>query len=168
MMESIMLLLDELEGYLQECNNLPFSSKVVVNMEVLYEFMTDLRMKLPEEVKRSKRIIDERDKIILGAEEAADEIVGKAEKRALEILDEHELRKEAIKQAEELVIKAEQTAREIKDGGYRYVDELLSHSEHAMKDTLIKTSAQFSKFEEYMKEHLEVIAKNRLEIRQED
>ena len=52
-----MLLLDEIEGYLHQCTNLPFSSKVVVNMEVLYEFMADLRMKLPEEVKRAKRII---------------------------------------------------------------------------------------------------------------
>lgn len=137
-------------------------------MEVIYEFMTDLRMKLPEEVKRSKRIIDEREKIIGEADDAAKQIIDGAEKRALEILDEHEIRKQAIEQAEELIKKAEETAREIKDGGYRYVDELLAHSEHAMKDTLIKTGAQFSKFEEYMKEHLEIVAQNRLEIRGDD
>ncbi len=163
-MESIMLLLDEMEGYLQECNNLPFSSKVVVNMEVLYEFMADLRMKLPEEVKRSKRIIDERDKLLEEAKQTARAIDAETKEHVEKLLDEHAIRKQAIKEAEELMAKAQAAAEEITDGAYNYVDDLLGQNQQVLHDMLEKSSQQFSQYETYIKSQIDVVGKNRAAI----
>lgn len=160
-MESIMLLLDEMEGYLQECSNLPFSSKVVVNMEVLYEFMADLRMKLPEEVKRSKRIIDERDKLIEDAKQTAMAIDAETKEHVEKLLDEHEIRKQAVKEAEELMAKARAAAEEITDGAYNYVDELLTQNQQVLHDMLEKSNQHYSQYEKYLRSQIDVVGKNR-------
>jgi len=163
-MESIMLLLDEMEGYLQECHNLPFSSKVIVNMEVLYEFMADLRMKLPEEVKRSKRIIDERDKILEDAKQTARAVDAETKEHVEQLLDEHKIRKQAIKEAEELMAKAQVAAEEITDGAYNYVDELLGQNQQVLRDMLEKNSQQSTQYETYIQSQIEVVGKNRASI----
>ena len=160
-MDSIMLLLDEMEGYLQECNNLPFSSKVVVNMEVLYEFMADLRMKLPEEIKRSKRIIDECDKMVEEAKATARAIDAETKAHVEHLLDEHEIRKQAVKEAEELMTKARQAAEEITDGAYQYVDDLLKQNHQVLQDMLQKSTQQFMQYEKYIRNQIDVVTKNR-------
>jgi len=163
-MESIMLLLDEMEGYLQECNNLPFSSKVVVNMEVLYEFMADLRMKLPEEVKRAKRIIDERDNLLEEAKQTARAVDAETKEHVEQLLDEHEIRKQAIKEAEELMTKAQAAAEEITDGAYNYVDELLGQNQQVLHDMLEKSHQHAEQYENYLKSQIDVVGKNRESI----
>lgn len=155
-----MLLLDEIEGYLQECNNLPFSNKVIVNMEVLYEFMADLRMKLPEEIKRSRRIMDERDKIIEEATSTAKKIDEETKAHVAQLLDEHEIRKQAILESEELMKKTRMAAEEITDGAYNYVEELLVQNQQVLKDILLKSTQQFSQYDNYLKQQIETIEKN--------
>lgn len=166
-MESIMQLLDEIEGYLQECNSLPFSSKVMVDMEVLYEFMADLRMKLPEEVKRSKRIIDERDKTIETANQTAAAIVQEAQAHAAKLVDEHAIRQQAIKEAEELMKKARATAEEITNGSYEYVDGMLAQNQEVLKDLLMKSNQQAEQYNNYLRSQLEVLEQNRNNIKSE-
>ncbi len=163
-----MLLLDEMEGYLQECNNLPFSSKVVVNMEVLYEFMADLRMKLPEEIKRSKRLIEEKDKIIGEAESVATGIVEEAKNQAERMLDEHEIRRQAIKEAEAMLAQTKQTANEITESAYEYVDAILAQSQQVIQDMLQNSEQQFASYDQYMRDQLEVIHNNRSELKISD
>lgn len=163
-MESVMQLLDELEGYLQECNSLPFSTKVVVNMEVIYEFMADLRMKLPEEIKRSRRIIEEKDKLIEEATSTAKAIEAETKAHVEKMLNEHEIRRKAITEAEALLNKAKSTAQEITDGAYSYVEELLAQNQQVLKDLLQKSNQQFSQYDLYLKRQIEVIEQNRASI----
>jgi len=167
-LDSIMLLLDEMEGYLQECSNVPFSSKVIVNMEVLYEFMADLRMKLPEEVKRSKRIIDEREKTIEIAKQTAASIVAEAEAHVAKLLDEHAIRQQAIKEAEALMNKAKATAEEITGGSYDYVDKLLQQNQQVLKDLSNKSNENFTHYDNYLNSQIKVLEQNRNNIKRKD
>lgn len=163
-MESVMQLLDELESYLQECNSLPFSTKVVVNMEVIYEFMADIRMKLPEEIKRSIRIIEEKDKILEEAKAKAKAIDEETKQHVAQLLDEHEIKKRAISEADTLLRKAKATAEEITDGAYNYVEELLVQNQQILKDLLLKSNQQFSQYDQYLKRQIDVIEQNRASI----
>jgi cell division septum initiation protein DivIVA len=163
-MESIMQLLEELEGYLHECNTLPFSTKVVVNMEVIYEFMADIRMKLPEEIKRSRRIIEEKDQILEEAKATAKAIDIETKAHVEKMLDEHEIRRRALADADSLLKKAKNTAQEITDGAYNYVEELLAQNQQVLKDLLIKSNQQFAQYDAYLKKQIEVIEQNRASI----
>jgi len=163
-MESVMQLLDELEGYLQDCKTVPFSTKIVANMEVLYEFMADLRKKLPEEINRARRIIEDKDKIIEEATAIAKAIDAETKEHVAKLLDEHEIRQKALAQADELMKKTRATAEEITDGAYNYVEDLLAQNQQVLKDILIKSNQQFSQYDNYLKSQIEVIERNRASI----
>ena len=53
-METVFDLLNELEETLDNSRAVPFSNRVSVDKEELYEIITEIRMKLPNELKQSK------------------------------------------------------------------------------------------------------------------
>ena len=65
-MDSVLQLLDELEDVMDSSKAVPFSSKVTVNKEEIYDIISEIRMKLPNELKQSKWVIEERNKIQKG------------------------------------------------------------------------------------------------------
>jgi len=160
-----MSLLDEMEGYLQECSNLPFSSKVVVNMEVLYEFMADLRMKLPEEIKRSKRIVDEKDKILQEAKMTAKQIDEETKEHVRILLDEHEIKRQAVNEAEDILKRAKDTANEITEGAYQYVEDILIQNKQVIEGLLEQTTYQSSQYTNYLRSQVDVLERNRSSIK---
>ena len=72
-MSRIEQLIDEIEEFIESCKPQPFSqSKVIVPKDELYELLTELRLKTPEEIKRYQKIIANRDKIISDAQAQAE------------------------------------------------------------------------------------------------
>ena len=49
-MDSVLQLLDELEDVMDSSKAVPFSSKVTVNKEEIYDIISEIRMKLPNEL----------------------------------------------------------------------------------------------------------------------
>lgn len=166
MSNNILNLIDEMESYFDTCKKVPISNKLMVDIEVIYEFMTDLRLKLPEEIKRAERIIEEKEKIIYEASQAATTAEKEAEARVAKLVNEHEIVQKAYQEAEIVVNEAKNTAREMKLGAYEYVDELISQLEAAVRDTLQETNNQFSRLDEYMQRQLAALENNRQELQQ--
>lgn len=163
-MNAILGLLEDMEAYFEECKNIPFSNKVVVNMEIIYEFMTDLRMKLPEEIKKAHRVLEDKDKIIADAQEMANKAAIETEKRVSQLVDEHEIKQHALKEAEQIIKNAQETAYQLKSGAHLYVDEVLAQLENVIKETVIQTNTHYSNFEDYVHKQLEILGDNRTEI----
>lgn len=163
-MSDVLNLIDEMEGYFEECKTMPFSNKVIVDMEVMYEFMTDLRLKLPEEIKRSQRILDEKERIVDEARQEAQIAESKASARVAELVDDHVISQKAQEKADELISKATYTANEIKAGAYEYVEEIVQQIEFAIADTLEQSNHHYAKFESYMSQQIKVMAGNREEL----
>lgn len=163
-MSDVFNLIDEMEGYFEECKSVPFSNKIVVDMEVIYEFMTDLRLKMPEEIKRSQRILDEKERIIDEARKDADQAESRAAARVDELVNEHVISKKAEKRAEEIIAEANETAKEIKLGAYDYVEELVDQIEMAMRDTIEQSNHHYAKFEQYIDQQIRVVSGNKEEL----
>lgn len=163
-MNNIFNLIDEMEGYFDTCKKVPLSNKLMVDIEVIYEFMTDLRLKLPEEIKKSERILDEKDKILSEASQAATSAERDAEMKVSHLVNEHQIVQKAYSEAEVVLDEAKNTAREMKLGAYEYVDELISQLQNAVKDTLSQTNHHYEKFNEYMQNQVESLEVNRQEL----
>ena len=74
-MSRIEQLIDEIEEYVEGCKPAPFSqSKIIVQKEQLYELLTELRLKTPDEIKRYQKIIAQKDKIISDAQAQAEQM----------------------------------------------------------------------------------------------
>lgn len=163
-LNNIMNIINELEDYFEGCNKVPFSSKIMVDTEVIYELMTELRLKLPEEIKRCQRVIEEKDKILLDARRNAENIEKETENKMMQMINEHEIMQNAYSQAEEMLTEAKNTSRELKLGAYEYADEIISKLEEATKATLIQTHDCYEQLEEAMKQQLETLYQNRQDL----
>ena len=76
MMSRIEQLIDEIEEFVVSCKPLPFSQTIIiVPKDDLFEFLTELRLKTPDEIKRYQKIIAKKEKIINDAQAQAERML---------------------------------------------------------------------------------------------
>ena len=71
----IFTLLETLEDILEKSRNMPFSSKCIVDKEEVLDIIKEIRLKLPDELKQAKWVKEERQKILVQAQNEADDII---------------------------------------------------------------------------------------------
>ena len=132
----IFTLLETLEDMLEKSRAVPFSSKCIVDKEEILEIISELRLKLPEELKQAKWIKEERQRILVEAQKEADDIVKEAENRIISMIDEHEITKKAYEKKAEIIETANEMSREISKGTKDYADNVLNGIEEALQEAL--------------------------------
>jgi vacuolar-type H+-ATPase subunit H len=125
-------LVDRLESLLNESWLIPFTSNRIINEEEYLDIIDQMRITIPSEIKQSKRIQQERERIIAQAQEEAERIVALARERAANLTNEHEVLKTVDTKAEMAIKQAQQKAEEIKAGADDYVVEVLSELEEQL------------------------------------
>ena len=66
-------IIQEIEEYVDSCKFQPLSTtKIVVNKEEIEEYLRELRLKTPDEIKRYQKIISNKDAILEDAQAKAD------------------------------------------------------------------------------------------------
>ena len=132
----IFTLLETLEDMLDKSRGIPFSSKCIVNKEDILDIIKEIRIKLPDELKQAKWIKEERQRILVEAQNEADDIIKEAENRIISMIDEHEITKKAYEKKVEIIDTANEMSREIKSGTEEYADSVLAGIEVALEDAL--------------------------------
>ena len=99
----IFTLLETLEDILEKSRNVPFSSKCIVDKEEVLDIIKEIRLKLPDELKQAKWVKEERQKILVQAQNEADDIIKEAENRIISMIDEHEITKKAYEQKNKII-----------------------------------------------------------------
>ena len=132
----IFTILESIEDILEKSKGVPFSNKVLVDKEEILEQISELRLKLPEELKQAKWIKEERQRILVEAQKEADDIVKEAENRIISMIDEHEITKKAYEKKAEIMETANEMSREISKGTKDYADNVLNGIEGALQDAL--------------------------------
>jgi vacuolar-type H+-ATPase subunit H len=138
-------LLEQLEDIVDSGMNIPLSGgKCIVDRETILELIQDIRLKLPDDIKAAKRITDEKQRVLLEAQQEAENILNNAESRIAALVDENEITKQAYEQAEVIISNAKKNAREIRLGTREYADSILNKCEEILEDTLdvIKVNRQ--------------------------
>jgi len=132
----IFTILESIEDILEKSKGVPFSNKVLVDKEEILEQISELRLKLPEELKQAKWIKEERQRILVEAQKEADDIVKEAENRIISMIDEHEITKKAYEKKAEIIETANEMSREISKGTKDYADNVLNGIEVALQEAL--------------------------------
>ncbi len=142
----IFSLIENIEELLENSSKVPFSNKVMVDVEEVRDILEDMRLKLPDELKQAKWVKDERQRIISDAEQEAQSILKQAEGQIVTMLDEHVITQQALEQKEEIIQNANKVSQEISVGTRDYADAVLE------------------KVEEILNESIDIIKKNRQEL----
>lgn len=132
----VLRLLDELEDILENASTLPFSSKVMVDAEELFEIIREIRIKLPDELKQASWIKEERQRILAEAQKDADTLLSEAKLRLEELIEEDEITKKAKERAEEIITKAQNNAKSIRLGALEYADNILLETQENLKEII--------------------------------
>lgn len=175
-MSSIENYLAQIEDILEDSKNVPFSGKVAVDRDAIYDIIDELRLHFPDEIKEAQKIIENREKYLRDAEKRAniiideahaeaEEIIKDAEGKAVRITSEHEIYKRAVQEGEVLLEEAKQDAKNLRLNAMDYADEVLAKSEQAIKVTLENITGQTQSTQAYFNQMLETLYNNRQELR---
>ena len=133
----IMEIIDMMEETITKASSVPLTGKIMMDKDELLDFVQEMRLVYPEELKEAKWVKTERQRILDEAEERADAIKKSAEETQERLVDEHEITRQAYEKAEAIRDMSERDAREIKMDTDRYVDEILADAEHRL-DLLLR------------------------------
>ena len=147
---SIDTLLNDMDTVIEEGKTVPFSNKLLVDVEELRRIIEDIRLNMPVEITQAKKIAAERRDILNAADAAAEEVIIKARQRADLMVEEHQITKEAkeaalaiMQQAKEesqaLINASKLKANEIADKAERWSNDMRRNAsayvENVIKDT---------------------------------
>jgi len=136
----IFSLLENLEELLESGAKVPFSTKVMVDIEELREVLEDIRLKLPDELKQAKWVKEERQRIISDAEKEAEDMIKDAQNKIVKMVDEHVITQQALQQKEDIIENANKVSKEISVGTRDYADAILEKVEEVLKESLAVVS----------------------------
>jgi len=123
----ILHLVDRLEQLINEGRRLPLSNKVMVDEQKIWNLIDQMRISIPEEVKKAKRTNQERDRIIAQAHEEAARLVDLKREEANALVSEHELTKAAQVRAETIIERAQRDAESLRADADEYVLQVLGN-----------------------------------------
>jgi len=125
-------LLQELEDIIDKGASVPFSGRCILERDELLDVLQELQLKLPEDLKQAKWNKEERQRILQEAQAEADEIIKTVEKKAVSMVDENEITKQAIAQGKQIVERAMAEKAQIVESAYNYADALLETVEKVL------------------------------------
>lgn len=135
----ILHLVDRLEELVvTESRQIPLTDRVAVDEERFLDIVDQMRVSIPEEIKKAKRIQQERERIIAQANEEAGRIVSLAKEEADNLVLNDEVAKAAEARAAVIVDRAQNEARQIRKDADEYVLEVLTQLEYQL-DGLLTT-----------------------------
>ncbi len=136
-MVSVEELLDEMDAILDKATPLPLSGgRAMVNIDRLKELIDDIRLRLPQEIRKARAIVTERNDILADARKEAESITRKAEDRARSLVNEDEIVRKANITAGETISQAQAKGRDIRKAAVEYSENIMRATEDIISQKL--------------------------------
>ncbi len=132
----ILHLIDRLEEIVRESRRIPFSDLRLVDERRLWPLLDQMRISVPDEMRRAERVIREKERTKAQATEEAERIVELARQEAAELAADHTIAQAAEKEARVIREQAKQEARQIIAGADEYAFDVLCDLEQELKRAL--------------------------------
>ena len=126
-------LLDLMEETLEAGTAVPFApAKRVVDVDRMRDIIDEGRNNLPDEIRESKKIVNDREQIMKNARIESDSIIQPAEEKARNLTREQEIVRRSQQYAAEIVTKAQAQAKELSRNATVYCEGILKNSEEVL------------------------------------
>ena len=124
-------LLEELENVIMNAGDVPFTNKKMIDGDEVA-----INQSLPNELDSARRIVSDKERILLEAEKKADDTIAQAKDYIARITEESELVKQAQERANEVVSSANKSAEELRTGSVTYATDVLKYLETNIENAL--------------------------------
>ena len=170
-MSRIEQIITEIEDYIDSCKYQPLSNaKILVNKEEIEELLVELRLRIPEEIKKYQKIISNQDAILQEARSLAE-----ATAQTNELVNEHEIMQRAYSEANSIIEQANAQAQAIVDSAVieannirqssvQYTDDMLRSLQTIIKHSMEGAQGRFDGFMNSMQSSYDIVSSNRNEL----
>jgi hypothetical protein len=132
----ILQLIDRLEELFNEGKAIPFTRTVAVDEDRMLDIIDQMRIAIPEEVKKAQQLLSQRDRIMAQAQEEANRTIELAREKADGMVNKDGIVQEAQRRAELILIQARSDAEATRHDADDYVLDTLSRIQDEMERTL--------------------------------
>ena len=130
----ILQLIDRLEELFNDAKAVPFTHNVVVDEDRMLELIDQMRIAVPEEVKKAQQVVAQRDRVMAQAQEEANRTIQLARDKADQMAQKDMITQEAQRRADQIISQARAEAEAIRADADNYVlDTLMQLQEQIEK-----------------------------------
>ena len=176
-MSKIEQTIEDMQAYFRECKSPTFSGagKIICEKNVIDEFIEELILSTPEEIKKYQKIISQKDAILGDAKSQSAAMVAEAQRQTQKMIDEHEIMQKAYEQAQKLVDTAREDAQRIVDAAtedgnnirlsaIQYTDNLLADLQSVVENAIAVQKERHAQLVGNLQDISETVAHNRREL----
>lgn len=169
-------MISEIEIFIDNCKYKPLSSSmIIVPKDDLEQMLNELKLKLPNEIERCKKIMRNKEAILADARTRADSIITESVAEANKLVDQsqivelaniraNEIVDMARSQAEQIVNEANADANEIRLGSMYYTKDKLTEISNYINATLEAEKANYENLIQSLQSNLDIVLNNTNEI----
>jgi hypothetical protein len=144
----ILHLVDKIEDLFNDSRALPFTRNIVIDEDKLLDIIDQMRVTVPEEIKKAQQIVTQKDRIIAQAQEEANRIITLAKEKAEQIVEREAIVKSAQNRSSQIVTQARDDASATRRDADNYVIDSLQSMEEEVTRLLTQIRNGIRKIEE--------------------
>lgn len=146
----ILQLIDRLEELFNESKSIPLTRNVMVDEDRMLDIIDQMRIAIPEEVKKAQQLLGQRDRVLAQAQEEANRTLELARQKADQMVTKEMVAQEASRRAEQILAQARVEAENIRADADDYAMSSLTQ----LQDELERISNQVSNGIRVLKDEL--------------
>ena len=132
----ILQLIDRLEELFNESKTIPLTRNVMVDEDRMLDIIDQMRIAIPEEVKKAQQLLGQRDRVLAQAQEEANRTLEIARQKADQLVAKDMITVEAQRRADQIISQARAEADNVRGGADDYVIDSLRQLEAELERNL--------------------------------
>jgi hypothetical protein len=129
----ILHLVDRLEELFNESRPIPLTRNVIVDEDKFLDIIDQMRISIPEEVKKAQEVFTKKDRVMAQAQEEANRTLQLAREKADSLVEKEALVQDAKRHAAQVLEQVKLEAENIRAGADQYAMDSLLDLEHALE-----------------------------------
>ena len=110
----ILHLIDQLEELFNDSKSFWLTSEVMIKEDRLIDLIDQMRLAVPEEIKQSQQIINQKDRILAQAQEEATRTINLAREKSVEMVERDGIVEAARVKADQLIKRSDEQSKMMK------------------------------------------------------
>ncbi len=128
----ILHLVDRLEELLNESRPVWFTHSVLVDEDRMLDLIDQMRVSIPDEIKKAQQILAQKDRILAQAQEEANRTIQLAREKGEQMVQNDAIVTQAQQEAQHIRLEAEATAEQTRREADEYILQTLTNMEMEM------------------------------------
>ena len=110
----ILQLIDRLEELFNESKNIPLTRNVMVDEDRMLDIIDQMRIAIPEEVKKAQQLLGQRDRVLAQAQEEANRTIELARQKSDQLVTKDSVVQDAQRRADQIIAQSRVEAENIR------------------------------------------------------